>query len=136
MTVLIIAVSAAAAMVLLVMPFTIRIVQQYEIGVHFRLGRVIAARKPGLTLIVPIIDNLHRVSLRIVTMPIPAQEIITRDNVSINVAAVAYFKVIDAVKSVVAIENVRSAINSALHHPAIQKASPSMSPASPTSTSR
>ncbi len=90
---------------------SIRIVQQYEMGVHFRLGRVIGVRAPGLRLIVPVVDVLRRVSLRIVTMPIQSQGIITRDNVSIDVSAVAYFKVVDAVKSVVAIENVGAAIN-------------------------
>jgi regulator of protease activity HflC (stomatin/prohibitin superfamily) len=89
----------------------IRIVQQYEMGVHFRLGRVIGIREPGLRPVIPIIDVLRRVSLRIVTMPIQSQGIITRDNVSIDVSAVAYFKVVDAVKSVVAIENVEAAIN-------------------------
>ena len=89
----------------------IRIVQQYEMGVHFRLGKVIGVRPPGLRPIVPGIDILRRVSLRIVTMPIQSQGIITRDNVSIDVSAVAYFKVVDAVKSVIAIENVGAAIN-------------------------
>jgi regulator of protease activity HflC (stomatin/prohibitin superfamily) len=89
----------------------IRIVQQYEMGVHFRLGTVIGLRSPGLRPIVPVIDVLRRVSLRIVTMPIQSQGIITRDNVSIDVSAVAYFKVVDAVKSVIAIENVGAAIN-------------------------
>ena len=89
----------------------IRIVQQYEMGVHFRLGKVIGVRAPGLRPIVPMIDVLRRVSLRIITMPIQSQGIITRDNVSIDVSAVAYFKVVDAVKSVVAIENVGAAIN-------------------------
>jgi regulator of protease activity HflC (stomatin/prohibitin superfamily) len=88
-----------------------RIVKQYEDGVLFRLGRVIGERKPGFRLIIPIVDVLHRVSLRIVTMPIQSQGIITRDNVSVDVSAVAYFKVVDAVKSVVAIENVYSAID-------------------------
>ena len=100
-----------AAVVLLGLLLAIRIVQQYEMGVQFRLGKVIGVRQPGLRLIVPIIDNLRKVSLRIVTMPIQAQEIITRDNVSINVSAVAYYKVVDAVKAVVAIENVAAAIN-------------------------
>ncbi len=89
----------------------IRIVQQYEMGVHFRLGKVIGIRQPGLRPVVPIVDVLRRVSLRIVTMPIQSQGIITRDNVSIDVSAVAYFKVVDAVKSVVAIENVGAAID-------------------------
>src|SRR5438094_2042644 len=90
---------------------SLRIVKQYEEGVLFRLGRVIGVREPGLRLIVPLIDVLHRVSLRIVTMPIQSQGIITRDNVSVDVSAVAYFRVVDAVKSVVAIEDVASAIN-------------------------
>jgi regulator of protease activity HflC (stomatin/prohibitin superfamily) len=88
-----------------------RIVKQYEEGVLFRLGRVIGERKPGFRVIIPIVDVMHRVSLRIVTMPIQSQGIITRDNVSVDVSAVAYFKVVDAVKSVVAIENVYSAID-------------------------
>ena len=88
-----------------------RIVKQYEEGVLFRLGRVLGPRKPGFRLIIPFIDVLRRVSLRIVTMPIQSQGIITRDNVSVDVSAVAYFRVVDAVKSVVAIENVYSAID-------------------------
>jgi regulator of protease activity HflC (stomatin/prohibitin superfamily) len=90
---------------------SLRIVKQYELGVLFRLGRVIGVRQAGLTVIVPLVDVLHRVSLRIVTMPIQSQGIITRDNVSVDVSAVAYYRVVDAVKSVVAIENVQSAIN-------------------------
>src|SRR6266576_4204422 len=88
-----------------------RIVKQYEQGVLFRLGRVVGVRKAGLTFIVPFIDVLRRVSLRIVTMPIQSQGIITRDNVSVDVSAVAYYRVVDATKSVVAIENVATAIN-------------------------
>jgi regulator of protease activity HflC (stomatin/prohibitin superfamily) len=88
-----------------------RIVKQYEDGVLFRLGRVIGERKPGFRVIVPFVDVLHKVSLRIVTMPIQSQGIITRDNVSVDVSAVAYFRVVDAVKSVVAIEDVRAAID-------------------------
>jgi regulator of protease activity HflC (stomatin/prohibitin superfamily) len=90
---------------------SLRIVKQYEQGVLFRLGRVIGVRQPGLTFIVPFVDDLRRVSLRIVTMPIQSQGIITRDNVSVDVSAVAYYRVVDAVKSVVAIENVADAIN-------------------------
>lgn len=89
----------------------LKIVKQYELGVVFRLGRVVGAREPGLRLIIPFVDVIHRVSLRIVTMPIQSQGIITRDNVSVDVSAVAYFRVVDAVKSVVAIENVAAAIN-------------------------
>jgi len=88
-----------------------RIIKQYQEGVLFRLGRVRGPRKPGFRLIIPFFDVLHRVSLRIVTMPIQSQGIITRDNVSVDVSAVAYFRVVDAVKSVVAIENVYSAID-------------------------
>lgn len=90
---------------------SVRVVKQYEKGVLFRLGRVQGVREPGLRFIIPVIDVMHRVSLRIVTMPIQSQGIITRDNVSVDVSAVAYFRVVDAVKSVVAIENVNAAIN-------------------------
>lgn len=90
---------------------SIRIVRQYEQGVLFRLGRVVGVRLPGLRFIIPVIDKLHLVSLRIVTMPIQSQGIITQDNVSVDISAVAYYRVIDAVKSVVAIENVAAAIN-------------------------
>jgi regulator of protease activity HflC (stomatin/prohibitin superfamily) len=90
---------------------SVKIEQQYEQGVLFRLGRVVGVRQPGLRLIIPFVDVLHRVSLRIVTMPIQSQGIITRDNVSVDVSAVAYYRVVDAVKSVVAIESVIAAIN-------------------------
>jgi regulator of protease activity HflC (stomatin/prohibitin superfamily) len=96
---------------LLVAWLALKVVKQYEQGVLFRLGRVIGVRKAGLTAIIPFVDVLHRVSLRIVTMPIQSQGIITRDNVSVDVSAVAYYRVVDAVKSVVAIENVAAAIN-------------------------
>jgi regulator of protease activity HflC (stomatin/prohibitin superfamily) len=89
----------------------LRIVKQYEQGVLFRFGRLRGSRNPGLRLIIPFVDVLHRVSLRIVTMPIQSQGIITRDNVSVDVSAVAYFRVTDAVKSVIAIENVHAAID-------------------------
>ncbi|OFE18443.1 band 7 domain-containing protein [Humibacillus sp. DSM 29435] len=89
----------------------VKILKQYEQGVLFRFGKVIGVRQPGLRLIIPFVDVLHRVSLRIVTMPIQSQGIITRDNVSVDVSAVAYFKVVDAEKSVIAIENVYAAID-------------------------
>jgi regulator of protease activity HflC (stomatin/prohibitin superfamily) len=101
----------AALAVLLVLGLAVRIVKQYERGVMFRMGRLIGTREPGLRLLIPVVDVLHRVSLRIVTMPIQSQGIITRDNVSVDVSAVAYFRVVDAAKSVVAIENVNAAIN-------------------------
>ncbi|MFF1614604.1 slipin family protein [Amycolatopsis sp. NPDC058278] len=109
MNVLVIVVIAAALLILLAS--AVRIVKQYEQGVLFRLGRVIGVREPGLRLIIPVVDVLRRVPLRIITMPIQSQGIITRDNVSVDVSAVAYFRVRDAVKSVVAIENVYAAID-------------------------
>jgi len=102
---------AVVLVVVLVAAMAIRIVTQYEKGVLFRLGRVVAVREPGLTLIIPVVDRLQKVSLRIVTLPIQSQGIITKDNVSVDVSAVAYFRVVDAVKSVVAIENVIAAID-------------------------
>jgi len=110
MNVLVIILVVAVA-VLLCAAMAVRVVKQYELGVLFRLGRVQGVRLPGLRMIVPFVDVLHRVSLRIVTMPIQSQGIITRDNVSVDVSAVAYFRVVDAVKSVVAIENVNAAID-------------------------
>ena len=107
----VIAIVVAAVVAVLLLSASIRIVQQYQRGVHFRLGRVIGVREPGLRFIIPIIDRLWRVSMRIVTMPIQSQGIITRDNVSVDIAAVAYFRVIDARKSVVVIENVNAAID-------------------------
>ncbi len=107
----VIAIVVAASVAVLLLSASIRIVQQYQRGVHFRLGRVIGVREPGLRFIIPIIDRLWRVSMRIVTMPIQSQGIITRDNVSVDIAAVAYFRVIDARKAVVVIENVNAAID-------------------------
>ncbi|MGN6131534.1 MAG: slipin family protein [Nocardioidaceae bacterium] len=104
-------VAIVVAVVLVLLGFSIRIVKQYEKGVLFRLGRLVGTREPGLRLIIPVVDVLRRVSLRIVTMPIQSQGIITKDNVSVDIAAVAYYRVVDAVKSVVAIENVQAAIN-------------------------
>ncbi len=111
MAVLVVVAAAIVFLVLIGVSMSLRIVKQYEEGVLFRLGRVVGVKKPGLNAIVPIIDVLRRVSLRIVTMPIQSQGIITRDNVSVDVSAVAYYRVVDATKSVVAIENVASAIN-------------------------
>jgi regulator of protease activity HflC (stomatin/prohibitin superfamily) len=101
----------ALVVVVLVLGRAVRIIKQYEQGVLLRFGRFQGVRDPGLRLIIPFVDVLHRVSRRIVTMPIQSQGIITRDNVSVDVSAVAYFKVVDAMKSVVAIENVYSAID-------------------------
>ena len=109
--IVIVAVAAVAFVAIVGLAASLRVVKQYEEGVLFRLGRVVGLRKPGLTRIVPLIDRLRRVSLRIVTMPIQSQGIITRDNVSVDVSAVAYYRVVDATKSVIAIENVAAAIN-------------------------
>src|SRR5579859_3256647 len=111
MEVLIIIIVVVVVLALLGLAMAARIVKQYEQGVLFRLGRVQGARQPGFRMIIPFADVLHRVSLRIVTQPIQSQGIITRDNVSVDVSAVAYFRVVDAIKSVVAIENVRAAID-------------------------
>ena len=113
----VVVVIAVIIVALIVVALSIRVVTQYEKGVLFRLGRVIGVREPGLRFIIPVIDRLWKVSLRIVTMPIQSQGIITRDNVSVDIAAVAYFRVVDAVKSVVAIENVYAAIGHGHHEP-------------------
>ena len=90
---------------------SVRVVTEYERGVRFRLGKVRETPfPPGLMLKFPIIDRLVKVSLRIVTLPIQSQGIITRDNVSVDISAVAYYRVVDPIKSVVAIEDVESAI--------------------------
>ena len=89
----------------------IKIVNQYQRGVVFRLGKVTGKVKdPGLRFIIPIIDRMNKVNMRIITQPVDSQKIITKDNVSIDVAAVAYYQVSDPIKSVVQIENVQSAI--------------------------
>ena len=100
------------AALLILFAMSIRIVREYERLIIFRLGKLRGgAHGPGLVLIIPFIETTRRVSMRIVTMPIQSQGIITRDNVSVDIAAVAYYRVVDAVQSVVAIENVSAAIN-------------------------
>jgi len=99
------------ALLLVLAGLSLKVVKQYERGVVFRWGRLQGTRQPGLRVIIPVVDVLHRVSLRIITMPIQSQGIITRDNVSVDISAVAYFRVVDAVKSVVKIESVNAAIN-------------------------
>jgi len=79
--------------------------QEYERGVIFRLGRLAGVKGPGLVLIIPIIDRMVKVSLRIITMDIPPQDVITKDNVSVKINAVVYFRVVDPAKAVVAVEN-------------------------------
>jgi regulator of protease activity HflC (stomatin/prohibitin superfamily) len=112
MTALLVVIVVVALIGVLALFGSIRILKQYERGVQFRLGKVKdGARGPGLIFIAPFLDRVHKVSLRIVTMPIQSQGIITKDNVSVDVSAVAYFRIKDAVRSVVAIENVDEAIS-------------------------
>ena len=103
------------SIILLVIIFVIlpglRIVQQYEKGVVFLLGKITGMKEPGLSWVIPYITVLRRVDLRTMTLPIPPQKIITKDNVSVDVSAVAYYKVVDPIKSLVAIENLMVAIN-------------------------
>jgi regulator of protease activity HflC (stomatin/prohibitin superfamily) len=99
------------AIVILLALFGLRVVQQYERGVVFRLGRVVGERQPGLRLIIPFVDRMVKVNMRVMAMPIPLQQVIAKDNVSMNVAAVSYYKIVDATKSLVEIDNAPSAIN-------------------------
>jgi len=102
---------AVVVVLLIVLALSVRIVEQFEKGVLFRLGKVRSVKDPGLVLIIPFVDVLRSVSLRIVTMPIQSQGIITKDNVSVDVSAVAYYKVVDAEMSVIAIESIQAAID-------------------------
>jgi regulator of protease activity HflC (stomatin/prohibitin superfamily) len=96
--------------VLIILVRGVRIINQYERGVVFRLGRVRELIKgPGLRVIIPLVDQMRKVSLRIVTLPVESQKIITSDNVSIDVAAVAYYQIDDPIKAIVEIENVVAA---------------------------
>ncbi|MFD7326103.1 SPFH domain-containing protein [Streptomyces sp. NPDC059875] len=89
-----------------------RVVKQYERGVVFRFGRLLKdVRQPGFTMIVPVVDRLHKVNLQIVTLPVPAQEGITRDNVTVRVDAVVYFKVVDAADALVRVEDYKFAVS-------------------------
>ena len=90
---------------LLVFGSSVRVLREYERGVVFRLGRLIATKGPGLILLIPVIDRMVRVDLRTVTLNIPPQEVITRDNVPSRVNAVAYFRVVDPNKAIVEVEN-------------------------------
>jgi regulator of protease activity HflC (stomatin/prohibitin superfamily) len=83
----------------------IRILNEYERGVIFRLGRLIGAKGPGLIFLIPIVDRMQRVSLRTIVLDVPPQDVITKDNVSVQVNAVVYFRVMDATKAIVEVEN-------------------------------
>ncbi len=91
--------------VLFILANAIRILREYERGIIFRLGRLMGSKGPGLILLIPIVDRMVKVSLRIVTMDVPSQDVITRDNVSVKVNAVVYFRVMDASKAVVEVED-------------------------------
>jgi regulator of protease activity HflC (stomatin/prohibitin superfamily) len=99
-------IGAIAILVLLFVAASIRIVQEYERGVIFRLGRVLGnAKGPGLFLLIPIIDRMVKVNLQVVTLDVPPQDVITKDNITIRVNAVVYFQVFDPVKAIVEIQN-------------------------------
>lgn len=91
--------------VILLIAYAIRILREYERGVIFRLGRLVGAKGPGLILLIPVIDKMVKVSLRVVTMDVPEQDVITSDNVTVRVNAVVYFRVMDPVKAIVAVED-------------------------------
>ncbi|MGH2992398.1 MAG: slipin family protein [Solirubrobacterales bacterium] len=95
----------AALFLFILLASAVRILREYERGVIFRLGRLIAQKGPGLILLIPIIDKMVRVDLRTVTLNVPPQEVITRDNVTVRVTAVAYFRVIDPNRAITEIEN-------------------------------
>jgi len=97
--------------VIIIIASGLRVVKQYERGVIFLLGKCTGVRGPGLIFVVPIFEQMTKVTMRTVTMAIPSQKIITKDNVSIDIAAVAYYHVVDPEKSVIAIENVYNAVN-------------------------
>jgi regulator of protease activity HflC (stomatin/prohibitin superfamily) len=103
--------SAAVIVVFLVVILisAVKIVQEYERGVIFRLGRLQGAKGPGLFFIIPLVDRMVKVDLRVVTLDIPAQEAITRDNVTVRVNAVAYFRVVDPCDAIVQVEDYRRA---------------------------
>jgi len=90
---------------LIILPQAVKICREYERGVIFRLGRFAGIKGPGLFLIIPVIDKMVKIDLRIITMDVPAQEVITRDNIPITVDAVVYFKVSDSQKAVIEVEN-------------------------------
>src|ERR1700743_2363821 len=84
---------------------SIKVLNEYERGVIFRLGRIIGAKGPGLIILIPVVDRMVRVDLRTITLDIPPQDVITRDNVTIKVNAVVYFRVVDPNRAIVEVEN-------------------------------
>ncbi|MEJ2098229.1 MAG: slipin family protein [Deltaproteobacteria bacterium] len=102
---------AIVVLVVLFLAAAIRILNEYERGVIFRLGRVIAAKGPGLIILIPVIDKMVKVSMRLLVLDVDPQDVITRDNVSVKVNAVIYFRVIDAVKAIIEVENYQYAMS-------------------------
>jgi len=98
-------VAVLALFLLIILASAIRVLREYERGVIFRLGRLIAQKGPGLILLIPVVDQMVRVDLRTVTLNVPPQEVITKDNVTVRVTAVAYFRVIDPSRAVTEVEN-------------------------------
>jgi len=96
---------AIVVLVIFFLSAAIRILNEYERGVIFRLGRVIKAKGPGLIILIPVVDKMVKVSLRLIVMDVDPQDVITRDNVSVKVNAVIYFRVIDSIKAIIEVEN-------------------------------
>ena len=101
---------AITVLVIIFLSAAIRVLNEYERGVIFRLGRVIKAKGPGLIILIPVIDKMEKISMRLVAMDVDPQDVITRDNVSVKVNAVIYFRVIDAIKAVIEVEGYNYAI--------------------------
>ena len=99
------------AIIVVILLLSFRVVKEYDRGVIFFLGKYNGTRGPGLILLVPLLEQMTKVTLRTITMNIPSQKIITKDNVSIDIAAVAYYHIVDPQKAVIAIENIYSAVN-------------------------
>jgi len=95
----------AIALIVFFLASAIKVLKEYERGVIFRLGRIIQAKGPGLIILIPVIDRMVKVSLRLVAMDVPSQDVITRDNVSVKVNAVVYFRVMDSTKATIEVEN-------------------------------
>ncbi|MEO7130324.1 MAG: SPFH domain-containing protein, partial [Dermatophilaceae bacterium] len=105
MEIAIIVIVIVAVILLTVLSSSVRVLREYERGVVFRLGRLIDLKNAGLVLLIPVVDRMVRVSLRIITLNVPPQDVITRDNVPVRVTAVAYFRIVDANKAIVEVED-------------------------------
>jgi regulator of protease activity HflC (stomatin/prohibitin superfamily) len=109
MTAIVVALVIIVALAVALAGASVRVLREYERAVVFRLGRLVGSKGPGIVLLIPIVDRMVRVDLRTVTFEVPPQDVITRDNVPAKVNAVAYYRVIDPVKSVVEVERIRNA---------------------------